>query len=78
MGKRIKKLKKIRIHREGTDAEFCEQRRRHNDRSRQQNRDVWGEIMTIEVLVCRADGTQTVEQREVPVEYLRKMEQENA
>lgn len=34
--------------------------------------------MTIEVLVCRADGTQTVEQREVPVEYLRKMEQENA
>ena len=34
--------------------------------------------MTIDVLVCRAGGTQTVEQREVPVEYLRKMEQENA
>ena len=34
--------------------------------------------MTIEVLVCRSDGTQALEQREVPVEYLRKMEQENA
>ena len=34
--------------------------------------------MTIEVLVCRADGTQTVEQREVPVEYLRKMGQGSA
>lgn len=25
--------------------------------------------MTIEVLVCRGDGTQTLEQREVPADY---------
>ena len=28
--------------------------------------DLWGESMTIQVLVCYADGRQVLEQREVP------------
>ena len=33
--------------------------------------------MTIDVLVCRADGTQVLEQREVPEEYLQSGELES-
>lgn len=35
-------------------------------------------MMTITVLVCRADGTQTLEQREVPEDWFEDAEAEQA
>ena len=35
-------------------------------------------MMTITVLVCRADGTQTLEQREVPENWFEDAEAEQA